>query len=244
MAKTAQGNRLTATYRQSQQALRAATLRDLLRLWPALDWNDLARTYPGWLAAVSAVIQRDHTTSTRLAAAYLQAFRSVEIRGRPVPAVLAEALPRGQVETSMRVTSQVAFKRGRAAGQSVEQAARNAYVLMSGAATRLVLTGGNDTITDTLATDPRAGGWSRVVSSSGCDFCAMLADRGAVYSADTADFGAHDHCSCSAEPAYDVELRSVKAYAPSLRGTSAADQRRARQWIRDNAARLERPPAG
>jgi hypothetical protein len=31
----------------------------------------------------------------------------------------------------------------------------------------------------------------------------MLATRGAVFTADTADFEAHDHCSCSAEAAYE-----------------------------------------
>jgi hypothetical protein len=30
----------------------------------------------------------------------------------------------------------------------------------------------------------------------------MLAGRGSVYSADTAEFEAHDHCGCSAEPVY------------------------------------------
>jgi hypothetical protein len=35
-----------------------------------------------------------------------------------------------------------------------------------------------------------------------CDFCEMLADRGAVYGEASADFEAHDHCSCSAEPVF------------------------------------------
>jgi hypothetical protein len=42
----------------------------------------------------------------------------------------------------------------------------------------------------------------RVLGGAGCDFCQMLAGRGEVYSAETADFEAHDHCGCTAEPIY------------------------------------------
>jgi hypothetical protein len=41
-----------------------------------------------------------------------------------------------------------------------------------------------------------------VTSGNACDFCSMLADRGAVYGEASAEFEAHDHCSCSAQPVY------------------------------------------
>ena len=40
----------------------------------------------------------------------------------------------------------------------------------------------------------------RVLGGEGCEFCQMLAGRGAVYSAETADFEAHDKCACTPEP--------------------------------------------
>lgn len=49
-------------------------------------------------------------------------------------------------------------------------------------------------------------GWRRVTSDNPCDFCAMLAAQGAVYNAEeTADFEAHDNCSCTAEPVWGRE---------------------------------------
>lgn len=85
------------------------------------------------------------------------------------------------------------------------------------------------TVTDSSIADPGARGWERVGSGE-CDFCSMLIGRGAVYSEASADFAAHDHCRCSAVPAFDGEPRPVKPYTPSLQ-QSPADQARAREWI-------------
>lgn len=51
--------------------------------------------------------------------------------------------------------------------------------------------------------DRAARGWRRVGDGHTCEFCSMLLGRGAVYSESTADFPAHDHCGCGAEPAWD-----------------------------------------
>jgi hypothetical protein len=114
---------------------------------------------------------------------------------------LAGAAPAEQVATALRVTTLVAIKKSTMAGKTAELAMRDAFVQSSGAATRLVLDAGRDTIRQTTVADPRTAGWQRV-TSGGCDFCAMLAGRGAVYSEATADFASHDHCACSAEPVY------------------------------------------
>lgn len=193
---------LTDTYRQQTLALRAQTLRDLHKLWPALDWRRLDSTYPAWFTAVSALISRDRQTAAGLASAYLKAFRlSQGVPGNP-RIVLAQDVPPAQVSTALRVTTVVAAKRSAAAGKTAAQAMADAFVMSSGSATRLVLDGGRDTIRQSLAVDPRAIGWQRVTSGRSCEFCAMLAGRGAVYKADTADFQSHDHCSCTAEPVY------------------------------------------
>jgi hypothetical protein len=41
-----------------------------------------------------------------------------------------------------------------------------------------------------------------VTSGSACEFCSMLARRGAVYGAESVSFHAHDACGCSAEPVF------------------------------------------
>lgn len=192
---------LTRNYRAQNIALRAQTIRDLQKLWPALDWRNLEGTYPAWFTGASALIARDRSRSAGLASLYLKAHRmAAGIPGEPAVR-LAGAAPVEQVATAMRVTTLVAIKRSTMAGKTAELAMRDAFVQSSGAATRLVLDAGRDTIRATAVADPRTAGWQRV-TSGGCDFCTMLAGRGAVYSEATADFASHDHCACSAEPVY------------------------------------------
>lgn len=224
---------LTRNYRSQTLALRAQTVRDMRRIWPALDWRNLERTYPAWFAAASTLIQRDRTRSAGLASLYLKAHRLQAGVPGEVAVRLAAGAPAEQVATAMRVTTIVALKRSTMAGKSAEQAMIDAFVQSSGAATRLVLDAGRDTIRQTAVADPATEGWRRV-ASGGCDFCRMLAGRGDVYREDTVDFAAHDHCACSAEPVYG-EGRSVRAYTPSQRrrsdATRAADNARAREFI-------------
>lgn len=83
--------------------------------------------------------------------------------------------------------------------------------------------------------DPSARGWQRS-ASMGCEFCQMLASRGAVYSESTVDFAAHDHCKCIAVPAFSGRPLPVKPYTPSERNITDADRARVRAWLRDNRA--------
>lgn len=57
------------------------------------------------------------------------------------------------------------------------------------------------TVTTSSVADPKARGWQRV-GLGGCEFCAMLIGRGAVYTEASVDFPAHDRCRCGAEPAW------------------------------------------
>lgn len=191
---------LTRQYRAQNLALRAQTIRDLRKLWPALSYGELQRTFPAWFAGASALVVRDATRSAGLASLYLRAHRL----GAGVPGdlnVRLAGVPAEKMSTALRVTTLVAIKRSTLAGKSAEAAMVDAFVQSAGAATRLVLDAGRDTIRQTTIADPRSAGWQRV-TSGGCDFCRMLAGRGDVYSEATADFASHDHCACSAEPVY------------------------------------------
>lgn len=192
---------LTQNYRSQNIALRAQTIRDLQNLWPALDWRDLSRTYPAWFTGASALIVRDRARAASLAGVYLKAHRLQAGIGGTLSVELAPRAPAEQVSTTLRVTTLVAIKRSTLAGKSAEKAMLDAFVTSSGAATRLVLNAGRDTVRATAIADPRTAGWQRV-TSGGCDFCTMLAGRGSVYTEATADFESHDHCACSAEPVY------------------------------------------
>lgn len=74
-------------------------------------------------------------------------------------------------------------------------------VLIEGGTQRRIANHSRLTVARSSIADPAARGWQRVGVGS-CDFCAMLLGRGAVYTEATADFEAHDHCNCQAEPAF------------------------------------------
>ena len=195
---------LTQQHRAQQLLLRRATVAQVSRLWPALDWVRLDATYPEFALSVAALVQKNRQTSAGLAAAYLRAFRQAKGVPGAVKPVFAEPLIVDQFATSLRVTSVVAAKKAAAAGTLPVEAMANALTQSTGSMARLVLDAGRDTITQTIRADRAAFGWQRILGGGGCDFCQMLAGRGAVYKEDTADFPSHDHCGCTSEPVYDA----------------------------------------
>lgn len=110
-----------------------------------------------------------------------------------------------------------------------------ARMLADGGVQLRIANAARETIRQSSIADPKARGWQRV-ALAGCAFCQMLAGRGAVYSRDTVDFAAHDHCRCFAAPAFTGRPAPVKPYTPSERNITAADRARVRAWLRDNAA--------
>lgn len=219
-------DRLTVAYRRQMLALRALTLKDHLALWPNLNFDNLDSSFPAWLAAMRALVARDRGRATGLAAGYLRAFRAAEKAAGTLVLVPAPPVIPEQLETSLRVTGPVAFKVGVRAGQMREQAAKNAFVMSSGALSKLVLDAGRSTLVESVRADSAARGWARVASANCCSFCAMLATRGPVYKSDTAGFQAHGSCACSPEPVYsdwqasERVQRWTDTYKESTRGLS------------------------
>lgn len=105
--------------------------------------------------------------------------------------------------------------------------------LTLGGYTRRILRFGRATVTRSSVADPGARGWQRTGAGE-CGFCRMLIGRGAVYGESTADFASHDHCNCSAVPAFNGEPIPVKPFTPSARDISDADRARVKAWIAAN----------
>jgi hypothetical protein len=104
--------------------------------------------------------------------------------------------------------------------------------LIAGGAQRRIADHVRLTVMDSSIADPSAQGWQRVgVGECKNGFCDMLIARGAVYSESTADFAAHDHCQCSAVPAFKGEPKPVKPYTPSSRNITDADRARVREYL-------------
>jgi hypothetical protein len=207
MALTAEGTLLSAAHREGQIQLRSGLVRQLLALWPALDPTRLDATFDGWSQAVNVLVNDSFNRSAGLASSYLSRFRASEI-GAAGATVAANALPADQVFTSLRVTGPIAIQRLVAGGMSSSEAATQALVLHTGAASRLAMLGGRHTIDQTVDHDHRALGFARVTSFDPCFFCAMLASRGPVYKTERRAIQRrngrryHDHCACFAEPVY------------------------------------------
>lgn len=193
---------LTQRHRAQQLLLRRATQSQAARLWPALDYARLDETFPTFASATARLVQANGQTSAGLAAGYLRELRREERVGGTAKIALAQPLNPEQFATSLRVTSVVIIKKATANGIAPDAAMASGKSEMLGAVARLVLNAGRSTITDSLAQDPRAAGYERVLGGAGCDFCQMLAGRGGVYSAETADFEAHDHCACTPSPVW------------------------------------------
>lgn len=190
---------LTQVHRRQQLALRKVTLAQMEKIWPALDWADLDRTYPGFAGEALALVSRNRRTSAGLSAAYLRAFRVASGLPGDVRIVIPQ-MPAEQFKTSLRVTSLVAAKKSAALLVPAEVAMSSALTQSSGAMSRLVLQAGRETVTQTIQSDSDAIGWRRILGGGGCPFCRDLAGR--VYPRDNADFEAHGKCGCTSEPVY------------------------------------------
>lgn len=233
MAATAAAAKLTDAHRAIQLRLAAVTVRELLTVWPLLDVEDLDRTFERWTRAVAPIVNRQRATSAEVAARYVRAFRTAEI-GVDGPAMRAAPLPTQQLVTSLLVTGPASIRARLAGGMAFEKAVDNARAGSAQAAMRHVLNGGRQTITTTVEQDDRALGWARVTSGKACAFCSMLASRGPIYKSQSAQFQAHDHCHCGAEPVYrsdaawpkgSAELRDL--WEQSTGGLAGDDARKA-----------------
>jgi len=200
MAVTAVGRQITELQRQRQLALRSQTLADLLALWPTFDLADIDGTWPPLEAGLVTLIRARRRDSTAIAANYYQTFRSIE--GVPGQAQIRAA--QDPDETLLRATLRILGPIG--AKKQIARGGRDVAGItltkVSGSVTRQVLEAGRDTLTRTLRDDPRARGWRRVTDSDPCEFCAGIAAEGVRAKTSAAGFEAHDHCGCTAEPAF------------------------------------------
>jgi len=202
MARTVAGKALTEQHYRSQVGLRALALQDYIKLWPL--WEGDERTFRRLVEAAVVLARVYYQLSSSLGAAYFQAFRVAEDPGGQAPPILADPMAEDRLISSLYETGQFSLQRSLDAGKSPQVAMDTALTNTSGAMSTHIVDGGRGTLLRSIGADSKAGGWSRVTSGNPCAFCAMLASRGPVYlTEDSAEFEAHGHCSCTAEPGYE-----------------------------------------
>lgn len=171
------------------------------------------------------------------------------VYGRAAAAVAADwydeqRLRAGVAGTFAAVVPEVSDEGAHALAGWATDTASDSYtlrVLVEGGLQRRIANAARSTVMGSAVADPGARGWQRTGSGE-CAFCAMLIGRGAVYSEASADFASHDHCNCSAMPAWGGQPVPVKPYTVSPRRkldengkpVIDADFLRAKKWIADH----------
>lgn len=171
--------------RRSVSALATYAERDLSALWRDLDTPERART--ALMDTLPALVITYGEAATMIAADWYDDTREkAEARRRfaatPVPASDrgAQALAGWAVSTAVDVSS--------------------LQTLVSGGVQRRIADHLRMTITENSIKDPSAQGWVRVGNGE-CDWCSQFL-TGDVYHVEGYDFPAHDHCNCTAVPAF------------------------------------------
>lgn len=155
--------------------------------------------------------------TARLARTYLIEHAEEANAGRiePVDVRPDEA----RVEQALAVTGPVAFKTNMARTGSNEAALRAMRTRLTGTVRRMALAGGRETTIATIYEARQIVGYQRIARAGACDFCSMLAGRGAVFlsrerATEVGRTGRirgnrrvgesyHDSCGCVAEPIYE-----------------------------------------
>lgn len=232
------GSRATWKLRADQNQMRSRMTRNLSRLWPTLNFNELDATYPGWAFSVEQLVRHYEQESMDRSLEYLEAI--YRQRGASPPVVALPTIPAEQIDASLHSKSVAALKKATRVGKPYETAVSSAFAASSQAMVRLVRDSSRDTIRATSLADDTFGGWRRIGTGATCAFCTMLISRDAVYTERTVRFASHDNCNCEVEPADQSQRRDVEQYRQSDRTREfdteqkQADKERVQQWLEAN----------
>ena len=200
--------------------------------WDLLDLDRLDATRAQWLAHAVEIVSSHQALAADVAAEFCQDWAQVFTgRGMDVlrPGLQADHVIR-EITTALDARGPAGIKDRIAKGVSPPAAARAAREAVKAAGARRVREADRQTVMRSAAADPRATGWRRI-THGGCKFCNMLAGRGEVYTADTVRFASHDHCRCTAVPAYGGPEVNVHQYTASKRKITEAERQQLKEYL-------------
>lgn len=198
MARTPKGRGLTEANRLAQlKAAHRTMVKAKIAYNRFLDVSDLDASFPRWAVQMQQIIGQGFDESAVLAGNYLRRFAVAEDFSIPdLPQVVSDA---AKVFDDLLVNGPISIKQKIAKGIPPGSAKEAALERFLGVVQERVLDGGRDLIIGASQYRGRSGRWRRVTDGKPCAFCAMLAGRGPVYTADTATFRSHTLCGCTAE---------------------------------------------
>lgn len=208
VSRAASSAALLSRYRNNQALIATRVALAIVNLWDRIiSPAKFAESWDSLSPLVQGMIEQHYNMSASEAATYYANSRVVAgYPAVPIPGVtLAPDYLRTVVESMG--SGQFFHYLKEAEAPEASTMARDG---LRGAATRMTLLGGRDTITRAAVNDPDASGWERVITPGACGFCSMLAGRGGVYSESSVHFRAHDHCHCVARVVFRGQ-KSVNA---------------------------------
>ena len=163
------------------------------------DWRRFAESWPDLSPAVREAILDGQRAAIAATSAYLTAV----LDGSPVSARAGAVGKIGakDIDDWLAVTPRAHAAR-LAAGMSQSEAAVSTSGYVSGVAESEPFRVARESTAETTIKDARFDGWARVAEPGACDFCRMLATRGAVYTSEESasrTFGGlkyHTRCKC------------------------------------------------
>jgi hypothetical protein len=185
--------------RATQLQLRKQMLAQILRSWPALNFDHLDQTWPAWLEAMQQTLIGYHQQLAAQSSLLYRGTRQLEV-GDPGPTLLAAPPTEDWTRKALGYAAPGVWEQRMRAGDDRQQAEKTALVSTLGTSTRIALDGARQTVLDAAETDTNKVRFFRVTDGDPCYFCALLASRGAVYrSAFNAGDGNtyHNDCGCT-----------------------------------------------
>lgn len=192
---------LTEKHIKIQAAIAVQAMRDTGVIFTAFNPAAIDETWRAVEKGLLLLAEKRRTQSLAVADSYYKTVRRAEGITTALPVILPEMEEwRPAARASLHITGVAWSKTAIAEDTILSFVKTEALKRVSGVMTRTVLDGGRDQVSRYVRAERIR--YRRVTSGRACDFCRMLAGRGAVYGEDTGSFQSHDHCSCSAEPVF------------------------------------------
>lgn len=166
------------TYRRAQSTLSAKAVADLRRVWPRLLTMRPDKMAEALALVLAEVTDKYGSASAALAAEWFEDLRDT------AGAAGSHAAHAASLPSTERLEILSRWGVGPLFGASPDPV--TALNLVAGGLSRQVLGVGRDTLAESIASDPASPRYARHASANACAFCAMLATRGAVYTAQSA----------------------------------------------------------
>lgn len=178
--------------RQAQAGVWEHAEASLRGVFQSLDLANPEQARARLLREVPRLVDGFGEMGSGLAADWYDEARFQAMVDREFRAIMAESFPDEYVNQRLRY----------GAGHLFTDTPEAMLPWLLDAMQEYVLWPGRETLRRSAVADPSAIGWRRVTSRGACDFCVMLAGRGAVYKESTVNFQSHGSCNCGVEPVW------------------------------------------